>query len=100
MLPMLEDRAIDLFVNIASFQEMTNEQVDAYFDVIDRVTSGHLYVQQLALSNPSRGFSVNGEDYYPFRPNWSRCFVRPCPHIPNYFEAMFTTRALNPDGSV
>jgi len=100
MLPMLEDRAIDLFVSIASFQEMTNEQVDAYFEVIDRVTSGHLYVQQLALSNPSCGFSVNGEDYYPFRPNWSRCFVRPCPHIPNYFEAMFSTRALNPDGSV
>jgi len=39
MLQMIEDRAIDLFVNIASFQEMTNEQVDAYFDVIDRVTS-------------------------------------------------------------
>ena len=60
MLPLLEDRAIDLFVNIASFQEMTNEQVDAYFDVIERVTSGHLYVQQLALSNPQCGFSVKG----------------------------------------
>ena len=100
MLPMIEDRAIDVFVNIASFQEMTNAQVHAYFDVIDRVTSGHIYLQQLARSNPKDGFSVKGDDYYPFRPNWSRRFVRPCPHIPHYFEAMFTTQALKPDTRV
>jgi hypothetical protein len=38
--------AVDLFVNIASFQEMTLEQVTEYFAVIDRTTRDALYIQQ------------------------------------------------------
>src|SRR3546814_3378132 len=46
-LPRIADGALDFVINIASFQEMSREQVSAYLDVIDRKASGLLYTQQL-----------------------------------------------------
>lgn len=85
----IEGGAIDLFVNVASFQEMPNSQVEAYFDDIDRVTRGHLFIQQSKLASTKGGFQVAGTGLYPFRPSWEQKVFRDCPHFPDYFEAVY-----------
>ena len=89
MLPIIENGAVDIFVNVFSFQKMTNTQVRHYFDDIDRVTRGHLYIQQVAATKYKDGFVVSGDDYYPFLGHWRKIFLRPCPHVPDYFEALY-----------
>ena len=45
-LALVPDGAIDCFVNIASFQEMTKEYIDLYSDIIHRKTRGVFYSLQ------------------------------------------------------
>ncbi len=89
MLPHIENGAADVFVNVFSFQEMTNTQVRCYFADIDRLTRGHFYLQQVAATKYRDGFILVGDDYYPFLAHWQRVFLRPCEHVPDYFEALY-----------
>ncbi|HZT25507.1 MAG TPA: hypothetical protein VFA57_07370 [Pseudolabrys sp.] len=75
-------------MNVASFQEMPDVAVDAYFSDIDRVTSGAFYILQSALPNTKDGMT----GAYPVRATWKEAFRRPCRHLPDYFEAMYLTR--------
>ena len=43
---MLEDKSIDLTINSNSFQEMTHEQINEYFQLIQRVGKNDSYVSQ------------------------------------------------------
>jgi len=86
------DKSIDFFINVASFQEMTQEQVDQYFDVIDRTVSRALYVQQYwnGLRMGHRGREIIGYEYYPFRQHWQCRYIRDVSFSNLYFEGAYT----------
>jgi putative sugar O-methyltransferase len=79
----------DLVINISSFGEMTRDQIDEYFDQIDRITHGHLYTKQWQISkNPFDKLVIKVSDY-PVKPVWTRIFLRPCAVQPEFFEALY-----------
>jgi len=88
------DKSLDFFINIASFQEMTPEQVDQYFDIIDSKVNGILYIQEywsgLQMGHTKR--EISGYQSYPFRPHWKCNYVRNVSFSSTYFEAAFTLR--------
>lgn len=91
-LPRLADGTIDLFVNVASFQEMTRRQVELYFGLIDRTArGGSLYLRQLwsGSTHGHRLGEVAGFDDYPFLVSWRRAFLRNSRFSHLFFEAGF-----------
>src|SRR5260370_8934969 len=78
-----DSNAVDLFVNIASFQEMTLEQVTEYFAVIDRTTRDALYIQQRY-----EGDEVSRSSY-PYNLKWRMAFDRDITFAPRYFESLY-----------
>lgn len=87
--------AVDVFVNINSFQEMTMPQVTEYFRIIDRVTDGVFYTQQRL-----RGDVMTRENY-PYPVGWRGLFSREVAFSPGYFEAAFAigSRSTAPGSS-
>lgn len=87
----VEDGAIDIMINIASFQEMSASQVDQYCRVIDRVTHGLLYTQQLWNAD-THGYGVgevSGWSAYPWPAHWQAATSRNATWSDLYFEAVF-----------
>jgi putative sugar O-methyltransferase len=90
-LPRFAPGSIDVFVNVASFQEMTAPQVAAYLRIAG-ATSRHVYLQQRWTRPPSLPPNViGGLADYPFDPAWTRRFVRPVFFSDLFFEAGFST---------
>jgi putative sugar O-methyltransferase len=75
--------AVDLFINVASFQEMTLEQVTKYFSIIDRTTRDALYLQQRY-----QGDEVSRSSY-PYHPRWRMAFDRDIAFAPRSFESLY-----------
>lgn len=80
-----EDGSVDVFLNIASFQEMTDAQVNHYFKIIDRVTAGTFYTQQRVC----KGIHFSRETY-PYLSSWKRLFSRTTMPVPYLFEDAFS----------
>ena len=88
----LEDKSLDFVINIASFQEMTVEQIDLYFGAIDRKLNGMLYTLQL-WNTETHAYElgeVSGYDEFPFRPHWKSHYVRNTSWSDLYFETMLS----------
>ncbi len=86
---MLPPKTVDLFVNISSLQEMTREQIHAYFRLIDRLTRGFFYSKQWLVSrNPADNITITAEDY-PVPPNWRELYHRKAKVQSYFFEAMY-----------
>ena len=64
------DRYFDLFVNVSSFDEMLPEQVDRYFDLIDKKCSGWLYLKGYASRSGSDRTRPWGLRQFPYRDRW------------------------------
>jgi putative sugar O-methyltransferase len=91
-LDLLPDQSADLFLNISSLHEMRRDQIDHYFNEIERLTSGYLYLKQWKESqNPFDGLIVREGDY-PVRPTWSRVYWRECRIHTRFFEALLDLR--------
>ncbi len=94
-LKLCEEGLFDIFINIASFQEMSKAQVSSYFDIIDYVLKGTLFTQQLWNSN-THGYDV-GEismyEDYPFKENWSQEYLRNTAWSDLYFETALRRNA-------
>ena len=45
--PLIEDKTLDLFCNINSFQEMIDEHVENYFALADRKCAGLFFITDL-----------------------------------------------------
>ena len=82
-------KTVDFLVNIASFQEMKNQQVKRYFSDFDRIINGIFYTKQIISSNYKDGFKVSGDNLYPYPKNWKKQFLRYPSEWPGYFEAAF-----------
>ena len=77
-----EDKSIDVFINVACFQEMSYDQVDSYFGIINNKAE-YFYTQQ-------RYHDLDMEHKkYPYRANWKKMFDRDITFLPLWFEAMF-----------
>jgi len=84
-LKQLPDHDLDYVISVASFQEMTNDYVSAYFDLIDRVTKV-FYLQQ------EKGNGTNG-GYFPFKPAWRALVPQRDPlWRSDAFEAVFEVK--------
>jgi putative sugar O-methyltransferase len=91
-LELLPEQSADLFINISSLHEMRTEQIAYYFDQIERLTNGYLYLKQWKESrNPYDGLVVREGDY-PLRRSWSRVFWRECRIHTKFFEALLDLR--------
>jgi putative sugar O-methyltransferase len=86
-----EDGSIDIFINISSFQEMTQEQVVAYFEWVNHKVSGIFYLQQYwAHPGLHKKFgTIEKFEDYPFLPGWNKLYVRNITYSERYFEAAF-----------
>lgn len=88
-LDLLPARSVDLFLNISSFHEMRLEQIRYYFDRIERLTRGHLYLKEWRESHiPGDGVVIREQDY-PIRREWRPIYHRACRVQDRFFEALY-----------
>ncbi|MBI4291246.1 MAG: putative sugar O-methyltransferase [Betaproteobacteria bacterium] len=78
----LPANAVDLMVNVASFQEMSADQVNRYLAIFDEVVfGGHVYLRNNYVGVSSR------VDQYRIPEGWLRRFVRASAYSPQFYEA-------------
>jgi len=89
---LLPPKSVDLFINISSLQEMTYDQVNEYFKLIDHLTKGYFYTKQWRVSkNPSDRVVLRKQDY-PVPKIWRELFCRVARVQVSFFEAMYSIR--------
>lgn len=90
-LELLPAATIDLLINVSSLQEMSREQINHYYELIDQKTQ-YFYTKQWVLwENPEDKISVPAI-IYPTRPHWGLLEARINPVHTEFFEAMFKVR--------
>lgn len=77
-----EPWSVDFFINVASFQEMSLDQVSSYFNLIDE-KADYFYTQQRY-----QDLDMN-YDIYPYKKEWKKIFDRDVSFLPLWFEAFF-----------
>lgn len=78
-----------LTINISSFGEMSRDQIETYFKLIDRVTKGHFYSKQWKVSkNPFDRLELQECDY-PVPMSWTKLYSRTCKVQNEFFEALY-----------
>jgi hypothetical protein len=87
-LHLLPAGSVDLFVNVSSLHEMRLDQIGYYFDQIDRLTRGLLYLKEWKVSHIPFENVVIRESDYPVRSHWSRLYWRECAVQTHFFEAL------------
>ena len=85
----LPENSFNLLINISSFHEMTPEQVDAYFGLVDRTLRGRLYLKQWKRWHNPADNVVLSEGSYPYRPSWKKVYSRATLAQPSFFEAVY-----------
>ena len=86
----VEDGAIDVLVNVASFQEMTTAQVTAYLGIIDRVARGTVLEERRKSPGGLTDRVIPGYEAYAFPARWERRFLRETSHSSEFFEVGFS----------
>lgn len=85
----LPNKSSDYFINISSLHEMTKEQIQYWFDEIDRLCNGLFYTKQwIVHENKLDGLIIRREDY-PVKPHWKEIYNRTCLIQPRFFEALY-----------
>lgn len=88
-LPDIEDKTLDIFINIYSFQEMTMKQVKNYFSLIDSKCKGLFYTKQYFESdNPKDEVKIDLKDY-PVNKKWEKIYEKPSTIHQLNFEALY-----------
>lgn len=88
-LGMIPEQHFDLSLNVSSFGEMTRQQIESYFHLLERVTRGHFYMKQWKTShNVFDRISLSEADY-PVSPRWERLYSRPSRVQTDFFETMY-----------
>jgi putative sugar O-methyltransferase len=86
-LPKFEDKSIDVLINIASMQEMNQNTIKLYFDLIDHKAQYFYTLQYNNVTKCNTGFKTNT---WPYPSTWNRIM-----HSDNifywqeYFESLF-----------
>ena len=85
----LRGKSIDTFINISSLHEMTREQVERFFRLMDRLSRGTVYTKQWRRSRAGINGIIFGENDYPVPKSWSTAFHRRHPIQTMFFEALY-----------
>lgn len=75
----LPDKSADVFINVASFQEMVHHYINAYLDIIDEKAKTFYSMQREGRGNPDTCH----------KSHWERLFVRRTLWSNIYYEGMF-----------
>lgn len=88
---LLPKGTVDLLINVSSLQEMSRQQINHYYEMIDE-KARYFYTKQWILwENPEDKISVPAL-IYPTRPHWVLLNARINPIHTEFFEAMFKVR--------
>lgn len=88
-LELLPEKQFDLCINISSFGEMNFQQIEWYFNQINRLTKGYFYLKQWTKSINFFDDLVVEQKDYPYYPNWKQLFNRNCVIQTEFFEALY-----------
>lgn len=80
----------DLFISISLFDELTPQEIDAYFGAVDRGGKYFYYKCQKHWQNEVDHMLI-GDDY-PNRARWNKVYHRECLLSPNFFETLYEIR--------
>lgn len=90
-LELLPEGTIDLLINVSSLHEMSREQINKYYELIDE-KAHYFYTKQWAFwENQEDNIFVPAVSY-PTRPDWTLLNARLNPVHKGFFEAMFKVR--------
>lgn len=84
----LPEGKIDILINVSSLQEMSRQQINNYYSIIDS-KARYFYTKQWSMwENPEDKISVPAV-IYPTRPDWRLLNARINPIHTEFFEALF-----------
>lgn len=92
---LVESGVVDAFVNIYSFMEMSREQIETYFGLIEKLQPSALYLKQHKREVNIYTSSLNTGANYPVRPGWRKVFEGTSTLFEHVFEAAW---AVSPTG--
>jgi putative sugar O-methyltransferase len=88
---LLPQGTLDLLINVSSLQEMSREQINHYYELVD-AKARFFYTKQWVLwENPEDKMSVPAI-IYPTKPHWKVVAARLNPVHTSFFEALFKIR--------
>jgi putative sugar O-methyltransferase len=87
---LLPPKQFDLFINISSLHEMTQEQITNFTNQIDRTTKGNFYTKQWRKSRAGEANKfVLRENEYPIPKTWQELWHRQHPVQRMFFDALY-----------
>ena len=89
---LLPSKSCNLFINISSLHEMVPRQIQAYLELIDRLTSGWFYSKQWRASRNRYDRVVIRENDYPIPNSWHEIYRRRPAVQRTFFEALYSIR--------
>lgn len=88
-LPSLPRKSVDLVICISNLHEMSIDQINFYFDEIDRCSRGYFYTKQWLKSRAQiNGFTIRRGEY-PVKPSWTQIYDIKHPVQSWFFEALY-----------
>lgn len=91
-LALLPDKTIDLFLAIDCLHEMKREQVDHYFDQVERLAY-HFYFKCWQQTTVRFDNITYSSDDYPIKSTWNEVYKQACDVPAAYFEAFYDIQA-------
>ncbi len=88
-LPDVDEKVFDLFINIYSFQEMTVDQIQNYFRLIDLTCCRLFFTKQFTRSYNPKDEIVILKKQYPVYSTWKKIYDRPSTISQDIFEALY-----------
>jgi putative sugar O-methyltransferase len=87
---LLPDKIAGMFIAISNLHEMKREQIDFYFDEVDRLTRGVFYTKQWLSSRTTveEGFILRRGEY-PIKPSWQNIYDERHPLQSWFFHALY-----------
>jgi putative sugar O-methyltransferase len=87
---LLPDKVANTFIAISNLHEMRRDQVDFYFDEVDRVTRGVFYTKQWLASRTTKeeGFVLRRGEY-PVKSTWHTIYDERHPLQTWFFHALY-----------
>ena len=87
---LLPDKVAGAFIAVSNLHEMRREQIEFYFDQIDRLTNGVFYTKQWLSSRSTKeeGFVVR-QGEYPVKATWRTLYDERHPFQTWFFHALY-----------
>lgn len=85
----IEDKSIDVFINIFSFAEMPKPVIDNYLSHADRITDGLIYLKQRKFENNKFDEVQVREHDYNSVAGWHELLRKDATLYPDFFEVLF-----------